>query len=115
MKIKIKQIKIMVKEAVRIGNIVKDSLRLAEFYDHIEDGGTSNLDSCLVEFENSSKKFIEIVNEVSGGNVKSSSKSYHWIAINDGSQGYKRTKKAEVVCDYLKSHGINAHVEYNLD
>lgn len=105
----------MVKEAVRIGNIVKDALRLSEFYDHIEDGGTSNLDSCLVEFENSSKKFIEIVNEVSGGNVISYGKSFHWITINDGSQGYKRTKKAEVVCDYLKSHGINAHVEYNLD
>ncbi len=105
----------MVKEAVRIGNIVRDSLRIAEFYNHIEDGGASNLDSCLVEFENSSKKFIEIVNEVSGGNVTSYGKSFHWITINDGSQGYKRTKKAEVVCDYLKSHGIKAYVEYNLD
>lgn len=102
-------------EAVIIGNIVKNSLRIAEFYDHIEDGGTSNLDSCLVEFENPSEEFIEIVNEISGGNVESYSNSSYLIAINDGSQGYKRTKKAEVVCDYLKSHGINAHVEYNLD
>ena len=105
----------MVKEAVRIGNIVKDALRIAEFYNHIEDGGASNLDSCLVEFENSSKKFIEIVNEVSGGNVRSYGKLFHWITIPDDGQGYKRTKKVEVVCDYLKSHGINAYVEYNLD
>ena len=105
----------MVKEAVRIGNIIKDALKIAEFYNHIEDGGASNLDSCLVKFENSSKKFIEIVNEVSGGNVRSYGKSFHWITINDRTQGYRRTKKAEVVCDYLKSHGINAFVEYNLD
>lgn len=105
----------MIKEAVKIGNIVKEALRLAEFYNHIEDSGASNFDSCIVEFDNTNKTFIEIVNEISGGNLIVYKKPQYRITIADGSQGLKRTKKAEVVCEYLKSNGINAKVEYNID
>ena len=105
----------MVKEAVKIGKILKQSLKLAELYNNIEDSGTCNLDLCIVEFDNNNKRFIEIVNEICVGRLSKYKKNTYIVQIKFNAQGLRRTKKAEAVCGYLNAHGINSYVEYNLD
>lgn len=103
----------MVKEAVKTANLIKKAYDIASSYEYMEDGGTSNLDSCLVEFNNPSKIFIEIVHEVSGVNLIKYKKNTFLIVT--GYQGAVRTKMAQVMSDFLKGHGISSYVTYDLD
>lgn len=105
----------MIKKAVKIGMILRTALAIAELYDDIEDNGTSNMDSCVVEFDNINKTFIEIINEICGGCLSKYRKNSYLVQIKCNGQGSKRTKKAEVVCEYLNTQGIKSRVEYNLD
>lgn len=105
----------MVKEAVKIGMTLRAALAFSELYDDIEDNGTSNMDSCVVEFDSINKTFIEIINEICGGCLSKHRKNSYLVQIKCNGQGFKRTKKAEVVCEYLNMKGIKSRVEYNID
>ena len=105
----------MVKEAVKIGMTLRTALAFAELYDDIEDNGTSNMDSCVVEFDSINKTFVEIINEICGGCLSKQRKNSYLVQIKCNGQGFKRTKKAEVVCEYLNMKGIKSRVEYNID
>ncbi len=86
--------------------ILKEALKIDV---QVPDSGASNLDECIITIPD------EVAKKINGVQLFRRRKDTYIILGNVQYQGKARTKLAEAVCDCLKSQGVSAYVEYNLD
>lgn len=83
----------------------------------MNDGGTCNLDECLVKLPRYVKSKVEETAQLIGMHVFPSYCETGWFHISNPlpAQGYKNTKQAEIIAEELRRLGYETYVRYIID
>lgn len=110
----------MKKEEIKnLAKLLKEANQEAQSFKHIEDGGTCNLDSLVINLKGVRKNMIELLESESGFKTsKIHSKwwvGYYFVFLNFSGQGNRNTMMVEKAKKYLAEKGVNCAVYYQMD
>lgn len=83
--------------------------------DDPNDGGSCNLDTCLVLLPRVRAKTIELASRMAGISVDRKKTSEWWVWLGGGAQASLRTRRMEAGAEALKAAGFDAYVWYQAD
>lgn len=98
----------------KLMNDILNANNAAYMYDEVEDGGSCNFDTPMVELK-LTKKEREAVAEFLTPVGERGYKNWYFVEVSLCGQGNRRTKMAEVAAKTLAEAGYNASVYYQLD
>lgn len=102
----------------KLAGDLKDALAYGLAHKGVDDGGTCNFDAPTLSLPGWKKKLVEAAARTAGVGCFEwtlwSSESYVFPVPGVG-QGYTRTRAAEAMSRYLKEHGYDAGMYYQMD
>jgi hypothetical protein len=98
----------------KLMNDIAYAAAVAIMYDEVEDGGSCNFDTPMVELK-LTKKEREAVAEFLTPVGERGYKNWYFVEVSLCGQGNRRTKMAEAAAQTLAEAGYNASVYYQLD
>lgn len=94
-----------------------NKVALEAFQDN--DGGSSNLDSCVIKLLRWKEEEVKEVSELSGVSLSDKLSGfwsgYRFVGVTMMGQGFCRTKMAEAAYKSLKSEGYDVCMYYSMD
>lgn len=102
-------------EALELGRAIEIASENIFNVENIADNGASNFDSVMLNLKGKSKKFISLVEAISGFELSSYERGYYSIRYQYNGQGLRRTAQAEMTAQELREKGFDAFVKYVTD
>jgi uncharacterized protein YqgV (UPF0045/DUF77 family) len=101
-------------------NAIKEAVKAADSASVIEDGGTCNLDSVVIDFTGWRQTAIRTVAEKAGVEIGDKLSSWMWkgscfVNIPTNGQGNNNTRMVEAAVKKLKELGLPASTYYQMD
>lgn len=93
----------------QLQRFISEADQLSGLYDDMEDGGACNFDRAIINLKGCPRDIIESLP------VEKKKGTWYFLYVNHKGMGLKRTKKAEVIANYLISEGFDCSVHYVLD
>lgn len=106
-------------KVIALTKALKKAREAANKFSAFPDGGTCNLDKCVIKLPRWNDKMVEEVTEESGiriGDKLSGSwwNGYRFVSIGQG-QAARNTKMAEAATESLKKDGFHVMMYYQMD
>lgn len=93
----------------QLQRFVSEADQLSDLYDDMEDGGSCNFDTAIINLKGCPRTIIESLP------VEKKKGTWYFLRINHKGMALRRTKKAEVIANYLTAEGFDCSVHYVLD
>lgn len=95
-------------------NDITNANNAASMYDEVEDGGSCNFDSPIINIKLTRKERESLKDFLMPVGLKGY-KDWYFVMIVIWGQGNRRTAMAEAAAKYMKDAGYNASVYYEMD
>ena len=107
------------KEVLALAEKLNNANEVAQHFAGVEDAGTCNFDSLLINLKGKRKAFIETLKAAAGLDLRKCYQpcysGYYFVGLNLKGQAHRRTKMVEEAYNFLHVQNVDCQVYYQVD